>query len=727
MAEGEACLETPLSRAQEPLVRMTEAFLRDDVEIITSGSSIHSGYWNLETAAISSFQTRKENSCTSTEENSCTTNNEESSTDHNITEYLCVEDLESAQQMHAFGLPLSFGSSKARNNATSRSKRNGLKPNSARQKKERNNSIPQFMAFGQMENPSLLTSLHVGKEHSWGDFHIDESKNICALGIRNETGTKQVLNKVSDAIREGLLNLEFSLDTVRLESNVEVSSSLSLHSDNHPEETLEDTCYQAQCQVDGVLLNKHDLDRCSVNSSTSYCHMHLKWDTQTLQSSISAEPSLHFLEDHHDNFICCEWVGWMVFWDPFYKKHFFYNFLSMESTWHLPLDMKNYAFVCINLSRTDTHEAAAEKDAGGEHSRDSNSVVMDSLTEIGDSFCNTDEQPDAVLSVKISAKMEAEIDFSSNYTTNVGGNSNVQFSLCPSHVTDDKKDEENECTDLHEQKEKQQDDIFGSYYGHDRATTILNKKGHSFNFPEACTSSTFGVNIPHETVATNKKRRVRKSQDVQQLTQCHSDGLFKYWCQRYSLFSRFDEGIKLDEESWFSVTPEQIAKHHAIRCSTGIVVDCFAGVGGNAIQFAMRNNNVIAIDVDPIKIDYAKHNADIYGVSARIDFIEGDFFKIASSLKGDVAFLAPPWGGPSYCKQPIYDLRSLKPHDGFYLFKIASLIAPKVVMFLPRNVNINQLVELMRSVDPPWNLEVEKNFLNGKLKTMTAYFDCPTK
>lgn len=62
----------------------------------------------------------------------------------------------------------------------------------------------------------------------------------------------------------------------------------------------------------------------------------------------------------------------------------------------------------------------------------------------------------------------------------------------------------------------------------------------------------------------------------------------KYWCQRYLLFSQFDDGIKMDEEGWFSVTPESIARHQASRCGNGTVVDCFAGVGGNSIQFAFK-------------------------------------------------------------------------------------------------------------------------------------------
>lgn len=62
----------------------------------------------------------------------------------------------------------------------------------------------------------------------------------------------------------------------------------------------------------------------------------------------------------------------------------------------------------------------------------------------------------------------------------------------------------------------------------------------------------------------------------------------KYWCQRYILFSKYDDGIKMDEEGWFSATPECIANHHAFRCGSGIIVDCFTGVGGNAIRFAPK-------------------------------------------------------------------------------------------------------------------------------------------
>ena len=45
------------------------------------------------------------------------------------------------------------------------------------------------------------------------------------------------------------------------------------------------------------------------------------------------------------------------------------------------------------------------------------------------------------------------------------------------------------------------------------------------------------------------------------------------WEKRKFLFSRFDEGVMLEETAWFSVTPESIAKHIALKCNGDIVLD----------------------------------------------------------------------------------------------------------------------------------------------------------
>ena len=45
----------------------------------------------------------------------------------------------------------------------------------------------------------------------------------------------------------------------------------------------------------------------------------------------------------------------------------------------------------------------------------------------------------------------------------------------------------------------------------------------------------------------------------------------KYWDQRYRLLSLFDQGIKLDAESWYSITPEAVAKFAPIKAGTQVV------------------------------------------------------------------------------------------------------------------------------------------------------------
>ena len=80
----------------------------------------------------------------------------------------------------------------------------------------------------------------------------------------------------------------------------------------------------------------------------------------------------------------------------------------------------------------------------------------------------------------------------------------------------------------------------------------------------------------------------------------------KYWGQRYRFFSRFDEGVGLDSEGWYSVTPEAIAHHIAERVCFDVLVDPFVGCGGNAVQFALVCHLVFAIDLDPVKLEHAR-------------------------------------------------------------------------------------------------------------------------
>uniref|UniRef100_A0A453QZL0 Trimethylguanosine synthase n=1 Tax=Aegilops tauschii subsp. strangulata TaxID=200361 RepID=A0A453QZL0_AEGTS len=224
----------------------------------------------------------------------------------------------------------------------------------------------------------------------------------------------------------------------------------------------------------------------------------------------------------------------------------------------------------------------------------------------------------------------------------------------------------------------------------------------------------------------------------------------KYWAHRHSLFSLYDRGVRMDAEGWYSATPEAIAAAQAARAApAGLVLDAFAGVGGNSIQFAARHAPagrpllvsrtllspantgvsfscrgcyVVAVEIDPRKVELARHNARIYGVEDMIEFVVGDFFLLAPYLKADLVFLSPPWGGPSYNQTPVYTLDMLKPKDGHAVFQAAQKIAPNIIMFLPRNVDISQVEELSWLSSPPLDFESEESYVQHRFKGITAYF-----
>ena len=114
--------------------------------------------------------------------------------------------------------------------------------------------------------------------------------------------------------------------------------------------------------------------------------------------------------------------------------------------------------------------------------------------------------------------------------------------------------------------------------------------------------------------------------------------------------------MQLDDEGWYSVTPEAIANHVALRVGKLsekpifqklladslppsisperrkqqgglIVLDAFCGCGGNAIAFAKRPANqislVVSVDIDRSKLRKAAYNACLYGIPKhKLVFVE---------------------------------------------------------------------------------------------------------
>ena len=206
----------------------------------------------------------------------------------------------------------------------------------------------------------------------------------------------------------------------------------------------------------------------------------------------------------------------------------------------------------------------------------------------------------------------------------------------------------------------------------------------------------------------------------------------KYWAQRFRLFERFDVGggVQLDATGWFSVTPQSIAHHQAIKASRMTTrpaaqctaVDAMCGCGGNAIALAHYFAHVIAVDNNGTRLAMARNNARIYDVDTRIDFVHGDYTLLAPTLSADVVVLAPEWGGMDYLQRSVFALADVQPANGERLFRLAQSAAPTVIVYiLPRNICVDDVRALCRRERIV--CDIEDNRINGKVKMKTLYFN----
>ncbi|OBT69872.1 hypothetical protein VE03_00476 [Pseudogymnoascus sp. 23342-1-I1] len=203
----------------------------------------------------------------------------------------------------------------------------------------------------------------------------------------------------------------------------------------------------------------------------------------------------------------------------------------------------------------------------------------------------------------------------------------------------------------------------------------------------------------------------------------------KYWHQRYSIFSLYDEGVYMTDDAWFGITPEPVAVQvasdmaNSIDASKTTIVDIFAGAGGNSIAFARsgRWEQVVAIEKDPSTIACAKNNAAVYGVEDKITWINDDCFGFVAKngnidFKTSTIFASPPWGGPGYRGDEIFNLDTMQPYSAKQIHEMCK--ATECALFLPRTSDLRQIAKLAPEGD---KVEVVQYCMEGASKALVAY------
>lgn len=191
------------------------------------------------------------------------------------------------------------------------------------------------------------------------------------------------------------------------------------------------------------------------------------------------------------------------------------------------------------------------------------------------------------------------------------------------------------------------------------------------------------------------------------------------------------------------------AKHAQRKHKPSVVIDLFAGAGGNTIQFALSGawDRVISVERDAATLACAQHNAEVYEVAEYVTFVHADCFDFLNRLvnrpdtlddalnvrpspggepeaaealaRGVEVFASPPWGGVGYQQADVFDLEAMEPYS---LQHIAAACRPMAhALFLPRNGDLRQLASLVPD-GAAEKLDVVQYCVKGAAKGLVAYY-----
>jgi len=190
----------------------------------------------------------------------------------------------------------------------------------------------------------------------------------------------------------------------------------------------------------------------------------------------------------------------------------------------------------------------------------------------------------------------------------------------------------------------------------------------------------------------------------------------------------------MDPVGWYSVCPESLAEHIAERFyktlgPNALVLDGMGGVGGNVIQFAKKFHITFCVDLSMERLILAKHNAAVYGVDQKVEFIRADYTNLAPHWRTiDAINLSPPWGGPKYARKN-FDIDADMEPSCYQLHELSLRLTPNICYQLPKNSNIDQLKDLARMIQVKNPLENSKKFfeyedayIHDQLKMVVIYF-----
>ncbi|KAI5173241.1 trimethylguanosine synthase [Nematocida sp. LUAm3] len=174
---------------------------------------------------------------------------------------------------------------------------------------------------------------------------------------------------------------------------------------------------------------------------------------------------------------------------------------------------------------------------------------------------------------------------------------------------------------------------------------------------------------------------------------------------RHLLPDSLGDDFVLDKESWYSITPKELADRITqeickIFPANQKILDLFSGVGGNTISFLKYQCQVTSVENSYQKIRYLQHNVrsclSSYSLPYEHRVIYGDVYSTETikklDKKYDAIVLSPPWGGIEYQKEDPFSL--LCRCKVFELENIYDELSDLRIYILPKSIPFTLLLNM---------------------------------
>lgn len=183
------------------------------------------------------------------------------------------------------------------------------------------------------------------------------------------------------------------------------------------------------------------------------------------------------------------------------------------------------------------------------------------------------------------------------------------------------------------------------------------------------------------------------------------------------IYKKFGGHYLADDMTYLMGIDIRFTDHLASRMKDRVVLETCTGGGFSTISLAKYAKHVYTVEIDRLRMNDAKRNAEIAGVDKKITYINGDVLsdevdKLLPEI--NAAFLDPDWAvSGSEHKYQFIRSNTRPPSDT--LLNVILLKTPNITLVQPPLIHSDEFKSL-----PPH--ELERLYLNGRHELYCLHF-----